>query len=103
MTVLFVLHMLQQMDHAGHSKSVHISQYCGVLLILMLAGVAFLTILGQIRFESFVWSLSVTATVFLILIIEVRIDEYKKIRASKKAEGCWTDEERQKAKQIFAL
>ena len=103
MVVLFVLHMFQQMDHVGKSKCIRISQFCGVLLILLLAANIALAILGQIRFENLVWNLSITATVFLILMIEARIAEYKKIRASKMAEGCWTEEERQKAKKIFAL
>jgi len=101
--IVFISHMRQQMDHKGSSISTVVSQCCGIMLVG--------TVLRQIEhvFENYItlttilWTISSFATYIFIISMETRINEYKKIRSAKKAEGCWTEEERQKAKKIFSL
>lgn len=101
--IIFVSHMVQQMDHKGTSASTVVSQCCGVLIIGGIIRQMEHFYNGYITAPSALWTVSSLATYIFIISVETRINEYKKIRAEKRAAACWTEEERQKAKKIFQL
>ncbi len=101
--VIFIAHMLQQMDHVGTSASSIVGQFCGLLIVTLLIWVIYLGTTGSFTLFELFWAVCISATVVFIISMETRIKEYKKIRAEKRVAGAWTDEERQKAKMIFKI
>lgn len=102
-TIIIVAHMMQQSDHTGISTSAAVGQCSGLLNIALLVWDIYLAVTGQFGITELLWTVCIAATVVFIVSMETRIKEYKKIRAEKRAAGCWTEVERQKAKQLFRL
>jgi len=101
--IVFITHMLQQLDHTGASVSSAVGQFGGLIVLTLLIWVIYLATKGEFTLLELFWAISISATVVYIISMETRIKEYKKIRAAKRTEGTWTEEERQKAKTLFKI
>jgi len=101
--IIFISHMIQQMDHKGSSISTVVSQCCGILIVGAQINQIMHILENYITYATVIWTISSTATYIFIIAMETRINEYKKVRTAKKAEGCWTEEARKEAKKIFSI
>ncbi len=101
--VIYISYMRQQMDHKGASFSTVVNQFCGVLLVGAFIRQLMHFLDNYITLSTILWTISSSATYIFIIAMGTRINEYKKVRSAKKAEGCWTEEERQIAKEIFKI
>ena len=101
--IVFAIHLLQQMDHSGKSESVSIGQISGLIIIVVLGWDIYRGIVDDLSICAVSFGISVMAAVVMIICMETRIAEYKKIRDTKRAAGCWTDEAREEARKIFKI
>jgi len=101
--IVFISYMRQQMDHKGASISTVVSQCCGIMMVGAFLHQLYNAYYMISTLPTVLWWISISATYIYIIAMCTRINEYKKIRTAKKAEGNWTEEERKKAKKIFSI
>lgn len=103
MLTIFVSHMFQQSDHFGDSYSDFIGQCCGFAIIAFIAWDIYLVATSSYGYDSLLWSLGFVPTLIMIICIETRVNEYKKIRAKNRKEGTWDEAHRAEAKKLFQI
>ena len=103
LVLVFICHIHQQMDHTGHSMTIMINQFCGLIVAVRIVFDIYLTINHVYYTGTILWSLSLICTLTYVICIETRVGEYKKVRLEHKSNNTWTDEERAKAKEIFKI
>ena len=100
-TILFINHILLQIDHKGDKQIVSASQIMLVVAIIW----QFIEMIAQIfdggQYYNVLSSIGILSLVTMITCVESRIQKYKARRSAAMASGTWTEEERQKSKKIF--
>ena len=100
-TVMFINHLLLQIDHKGDEQIVFVSQILLIIAIIwQIAGTIVSIAIGAAFYDTLT-SLAFLATITMITCIESRIQKYKAKRSEGRKAGTWTEEERQKYKKIF--
>ncbi len=103
LTIMFINHLLLQIDHKGDSKIIYVSQIMLVIAILLQIAETLAQICNNQMYYMVLNSFSLLSTVTMISCIESRIQKYKAKRSDAMKAGIWTEEERQKSKKIFKL
>ena len=103
LTVIFLNHLLLQIDHKGDGKVILVSQLMLVIAIVWQFAEMIAQILSGGQYYDIINSFSLLCAVTMITCMESRIQKYKARRSAAMKEGRWTEEERQKSKKIFKL
>lgn len=101
LTIMFINHLLLQIDHKGEVKIVLISQVMLIIAIVLQIAETLAQITNNQMYYMVLNSFSLLSTVTMITCIESRIQKYKARRSAAMKAGTWTEEERQKSKKIF--
>ena len=101
LTVIFINHILLQIDHKGDKKIILISQIMLVIAIIWQFAEMIAQILSGGFYYDIINSFSLLCAVTMITCMESRIQKYKARRSAALSEGKWTEEERRKCKKIF--
>ena len=101
LTIMFINHLLLQIDHKGDTKVVKVSQIMLVIAIVVQIAEMLAQIINNQMYFMVLNSFSLLATVAMITCVESRIQKYKARRSAAMESGTWTEEERQKSKKIF--
>lgn len=101
LTIVFINHLLLQIDHKGDSKIIKISQVMLTIAVIWETSdvIAMISVGG--KYYDVINSFSLLSAVTMITCMESRIQKYKAIRSASIADGTWTEEKRQKYKKIF--
>ncbi len=101
LTIMFINHLLLQIDHKGDKKIIFASQIMLIIAVIW-QFVEFITqIASGAMYYDIINSFALLCTVTMINCMEARIQKYKARRAEAMAKGIWTEEERAKSKKIF--
>ena len=101
LTIMFINHLLLQIDHKGDTKIIKVSQIMLVIAIVVQIAETLVQIINNQQYFMVLNSFSLLATVTMITCVESRIQKYKARRSAAMKAGTWTEEERQKSKKIF--
>ena len=101
--IAFICHLYQQSDHSGENLSVIANQGCGLVIVVKVINDICSGLLTSSDLSSVFYSVGFIFTLFLIICIETRIAEYKRIRLENKVKNTWNEENRAKAKELFKL
>ena len=101
LTIMFINHLLLQIDHKGDTKVIKVSQIMLVIAIVVQIAETLAQIINHQMYFMVLNSFSLLATVAMITCVESRIQKYKARRSAAMKAGTWTEEERQKSKKIF--
>lgn len=101
LTIMFVNHLLLQIDHKGDTKIIKASQIILVVAIVLQLAETLAQIINKQEYYMTLNSLSLLCTVTMITCVESRVQKYKARRSAAMKAGTWTEEERQKSKKIF--
>ena len=101
LTIMFINHLLLQIDHKGDTKVVKVSQIMLVIAIVVQIAETLAQIINHQMYFMVLNSFSLLATVTMITCVESRVQKYKARRSAAMKAGTWTEEERQKSKKIF--
>ena len=101
LTIMFVNHLLLQIDHKGDTKVIKVSQIMLVIAIALQIAETLAQIINNQMYFMVLNSFSLLATVAMITCVESRVQKYKARRSAAMKAGTWTEEERQKSKRIF--
>ena len=101
LTIMFINHLLLQIDHKGDTKVIKVSQIMLVIAIVVQIAETLAQIINHQMYFMVLNSFSLLATVAMITCVESRIQKYKARRSAAMKDGTWTEEERQKSKKIF--
>lgn len=100
---LFVSHLVLQSDHSGSNKTaIRVNQIVSGLYILLEIFEIFY-ISPFISNFSFLVNVAETMLILSFVIIETKIQLYRKTRAEAINNGTWNDETKAKAKEIFKI
>lgn len=100
-TVIFINHLLLQIDHKGSKKVIVVSRVILVIAIICQIAEFFAQIFTGGFYYDIINSFSLLCAVTMITCMESRIQKYKARRSAAMDAGTWTEEERQKSKKIF--
>ncbi len=100
-TIIFVNHLLQQLDHKGDKTIVRISQIVLVIGLIVQFAELIAQIFGGGQYYDLLHCFALLCVETMITCIESRIQKYKLRRSEGMANGTWTEEERLKCKKIF--
>ena len=101
--IVFICHLYQQSDHSGENLSVIANQGSGLVVVVKVINDIYSGILTSSDLSNIFYSIGFIFTLFLIICIETRIAEYKRIRLENKDKNTWNEENRAKAKELFKL
>ena len=101
LTIMFINHLLLQIDHKGGAQIIKVSQIMLVVAIILQFAETLAQIINNQMYYMVLNSFSLLCTVTMITCIESRIQKYKARRSAAMNAGTWTEEERQKSKKIF--
>lgn len=101
LTIMFINHLLLQIDHKGDTKVIKVSQIMLVIAIVVQIAEMLAQIINHQMYFMVLNSFSLLATVAMITCVESRVQKYKARRSAAMKDGTWTEEERQKSKKIF--
>ena len=101
LTIMFINHLLLQIDHKGDAKIIHISRIMLVIAIVLQVAETLAQIINNQMYYMVLNSFSLLSTVTMITCMESRIQKYKARRSTAMKAGTWTEEERKKSKKIF--
>ena len=101
LTIMFINHLLLQIDHKGDTKIIKVSQIMLVIAIVVQIAETLAQIINHQMYFMVLNSFSLLATVTMITCVESRVQKYKARRSAAMKAGTWTEEERQKSKKIF--
>jgi len=101
--VVFVCHIYQQMDHKGKSMASLINQLLGLIAFFFALTAVVNMLYAPAMFGNYVFLFGFAANTIMIICMETRVETYKQIRDKARAEGTWTEENRQEAKKLFKL
>ncbi|MBQ0083157.1 MAG: hypothetical protein KBS52_00100, partial [Clostridiales bacterium] len=101
LTIMFINHLLLQIDHKGDAKIIRVSQIMLVIAIVLQIAETLAQIINHQMYFMVLNSFSLLATVTMITCVESRVQKYKARRSAAMKDGTWTEEERQKNKKIF--
>ena len=101
LTILFINHLLLQIDHKGDAKIIKANQIMLIIAIALQIAETLAQIINHQMYFMVLNSFSLLATVAMITCVESRIQKYKARRSAAMKDGTWTEEERQKSKKIF--
>lgn len=101
LTVIFINHLLLQIDHKGDAKIIKANQIILVIAIVLQIAETLAQIINQQMYYMTLNSFSLLCIVTMITCVESRIQKYKARRSAAMKAGTWTEEERQKSKKIF--
>ena len=100
-TIIFINHILLQIDHKGDKQIILVSQ----IMLLVAIVWQFMEMIAQFfsggQYYNVLTSIGFLSLVTMITCVESRIQKYKARRSAAMASGTWTEEERQKSKKIF--
>ncbi len=100
-TIIFVNHLLLQLDHKGDKTIVRVSQIVLVIGLIVQFAELIAQIFGAGQYYDLLHCFGLLCTEIMITCIESRIQKYKLRRSEGMANGTWTEEERLKCKKIF--
>ena len=100
-TILFINHILLQIDHKGDKQIVLASQIMLIIAIIWQLTETIAQFLNGGQYYDVLSSLGFLSLVTMITCVESRIQKYKARRSAAMAAGTWMEEERQKSKKIF--
>ncbi len=100
-TILFINHILLQIDHKGDKQIIIVSQIVLVIAIICQFAEMIVQIFNGGQYYNVLTSISFLSLVTMITCVESRIQKYKARRYAAMSSGTWTEEERQKSKKIF--
>ena len=100
-TILFINHILLQIDHKGDKQIVLASQIMLIIAIIWQLTETIVQVFNGGQYYNVLSSLGFLSLVTMITCVESRIQKYKARRSAAIAAGTWTEEERQKSKKIF--
>ena len=103
LTIMFINHLLLQIDHKGDNKIINVSRIMLVIAIVLQIAETLAQIVNNQMYYMVLNSFSLLSTVTMVTCIESRIQKYKARRSAAMTAGTWTEEERQKSKKIFKL
>ena len=103
LTIMFINHLLLQIDHKGDTKIIHVSRIMLVIAIVLQFVETLAQIFNNQEYYMVLNSFGLLSTVAMITCIESRIQKYKERRSAAMNAGTWTEEERQKGKEIFKI
>lgn len=98
LTLIFINHILLQIDHKGESKVILISQLVLIVAIIWQFAELIAQVLSGGQYYDIINSFSLLSAVTMITCMESRIQKYKARRTEGLREGKWTEEERLKCK-----
>ena len=101
LTILFINHLLLQIDHKGDAKIIKANQIMLIIAIALQIAETLAQIINNQMYFMVLNSFSLLATVTMITCVESRVQKYKARRSAAMKAGTWTEEERQKSKKIF--
>ena len=101
LTILFINHLLLQIDHKGDAKIIKANQIILIIAIALQIAETLAQIINNQMYFMVLNSFSLLATVTMITCVESRVQKYKARRSAAMKAGTWTEEERQKSKKIF--
>ncbi len=101
LTIMFINHLLLQIDHKGDTKIIKVSQIMLVIAIVLQLAETLAQIINNQMYFNILNSFSLLGTVTMITCVESRVQKYKARRSAAMKVGTWTEEERQKGKKIF--
>ena len=100
-TILFINHILLQIDHKGDKQIILASQIMLVIAIVWQIVEMIAQFFNGGQYYNVLSSIGYLSLVTMITCVESRIQKYKARRSAGIAAGTWTEEERQKSKKIF--
>ena len=103
LTIMFINHLLLQIDHKGDVKIINVSRIMLVVAIVLQLAETLAQIINNQEYYMVLNSFGLLSTVAMVTCIESRIQKYKARRSAAMNAGTWTEEERQKSKKIFKL
>ncbi len=103
LTIMFINHLLLQIDHKGDTIIINVSRIMLVIAIVLQIAETVNQVINHQEYYMILNSFSLLSTVTMIACIESRIQKYKARRSAAMKNGTWTEEERQKSKKIFKL
>lgn len=101
LTIMFINHLLLQIDHKGNAKIINASRIMLVIAIALQIAETLTQIIYNQAYYMILNSFSLLSVVTMITCIESRVHKYKTIRSAAMENGTWSEEERKKAKQVF--
>ncbi len=101
LTIIFINHLLLQVDHKGSQKVIKISQVMLIIAIILQFAEVLAQIISGGQYYDVINSFSLLSAVTMITCMESKIQKYKAIRTAELSKGTWTEEKRQKYKKIF--
>lgn len=101
LTIIFINHILLQVDHKGDKIVIKISQIMLAIAIIWQFVEMIAQIFGGGQYYDIINSFSLLSAVTMITCMESRIQKYKAARSAGLGNGTWTEKERQKYKKIF--
>ena len=101
LTILFINHLLLQIDHKGDAKVIYVNRIMLIIAIVVQFAETLAQIINHQMYYMVLNSLSLLSAVTMITCIESRVQKYKAKRSAAMKAGTWTEEERQKSKKIF--
>ena len=103
LTIMFINHLLLQIDHKGDTKIINVSRIMLVIAIVLQIAETLAQIINNQEYYMVLNSFGLLSAVTMVTCIESRIQKYKARRSAAMNAGTWTEEERQKSKKIFKL
>ena len=103
LTIMFINHLLLQIDHKGDTKIINVSRIMLVIAIVLQLAETLAQVINNQEYYMVLNSFGLLSTVTMVTCIESRIQKYKARRSAAMNAGTWTEEERQKSKKIFKL
>ena len=100
-TILFINHILLQIDHKGDKQIILASQIMLIIAIIWQFAELIAQIFNGGEYYNVLNSVGFLSLVTMTTCVEARIQKYKARRSAAMASGTWTEEERQKSKKIF--
>ncbi len=100
-TILFINHILLQIDHKGDKQIILASQIMLIVAIIWQFAEMIAQLFNGGQYYNILSSIGFLSLVTMITCVEARIQKYKARRSAAMASGTWTEEERQKSKKIF--
>ena len=100
-TILFINHILLQIDHKGDKKIILASQIMLIIAIIWQLTEMIAQFFNGGQYYNVLSSMGFLSLVTMITCVESRIQKYKARRSAAMAAGTWTEEERQKSKKTF--
>ena len=100
-TILFINHILLQIDHKGDKQIIIASQIMLIIAIIWQLTEMVAQFFSGGQYYNVLTSIGFLSLVTMITCVESRIQKYKARRSAGLSSGTWTEEERQKSKKIF--